>query len=1164
MGFFKQLTLLALTIGLGLNLAGCQPSDSKAKKQPSLTSISVSPASATVMLSSTQALRVIATFSNNSTLDVTSASSFSVTSSSPAGVVLVSSAGVVTAAKAGTATITATYSALGITQTAAATVTVPSATLVSIAVTPTAPTVAPGATQPLTVTGTYNEGSRAVIATGLTFVSSDTSVATVGAAGVVAGVAEGTATITTTESNSGRSTTTLVTVSLSGGGGGCGTTEPTCAPATVIPADNVMIYSDAESIAGFDSCPNWGQATICHGEVTIAGNKSLWYSALNYQGLDWSSNPVNVSSRAKLHIDFWTPDLESVKVSIIGGGKENAVTQVLTTGSWNSVDIDLSEYTVPDLSVIAQIKLESAVPGTLYVDNIYFWGTAGGGGGGGTVIVSFDEIPPPKLTDFGVNGAPPVIANDPAGGANQVLKVFKYASPPPGSEQWAGVTVSTQTVPLDSIPAIPFTATDTKMTVRAYSPAVGVRVRLKVEDASNPGISCETDAITTTGGAWETLTFDFANPGLSPPVGGGPTSPLDPSKTYNKVSIFSDFGIGNGGSAPLPEDRVYYYDDITFLGGGGGGGGGGTAPTDAPATVIPAGSVTIYSDAATIANFDPFPNWGQSPPVTFSEPTIAANKLLQYGWAGPGGLYQGLDWSANPVNVSAKGKLHIDFWSPDITSVKVSIIGGGQENAVTQVLTTGSWNSVDIDLSAYTAPDLSAIIQIKLEPATAGTLYVDNIYFWGTAAGASCGTTEPTCAPTTAIPAGSVTIYSDAATIANFDPFPNWGQSPPVTFSEPTIAANKSLQYGWAGPGGLYQGLDWNANPVDVSTKGTLHIDFWTPDLASVKVSIISAGKENAVTQALTTGSWNSIDIDLSNYPVPDKTAIIQIKLEPATAGTLYVDNIYFWGTAGGGGGGGACTEMGCAGPVAIPVATTNDVFGFIKVGDGIFAQDYIGALEGNGNHGGWTGAATIGAASGGEIGYYNDPLMSSSGQKIDEGGWVAGTIDNAGGVPSFFRYFVFTAPGSTFAASYMGLYANSPTNGTVDVSGYASIKFKLWGPAEMYEKPGFDPVIEITLAGPAVAGCAATGSRGTEISTTFTANQKIGAGSSYKLALAGWTVKGVCGTDTAGTAVAAVLSHLARVAVTVPGSSFNFTNASAPGQYPTGVNLGPVAFTNN
>ena len=214
MGFFKQLTLLALTIGLGLNLAGCQPSDSKAKKQPSLTSISVSPGSATVMLSSTQALRVIATFSNNSSLDVTSASSFS---SSATSVALVSSAGVVTAIRAGGATITATYSALGITRTATSAITVSSATLVSIAVTPTAPTVAVSATQPLTVIGTYNEGSRAVITTGLTFATSDPSIATVDASGVVAGVAEGTATITTTETNSGRSTTTLVTV---GGGGG--------------------------------------------------------------------------------------------------------------------------------------------------------------------------------------------------------------------------------------------------------------------------------------------------------------------------------------------------------------------------------------------------------------------------------------------------------------------------------------------------------------------------------------------------------------------------------------------------------------------------------------------------------------------------------------------------------------------------------------------------------------------------------------------------------------------------------------------------------------------------------------------------------------------------------------------------------------------------------
>ena len=211
-----------------------------------------------------------------------------------------------------------------------------------------------------------------------------------------------------------------------------------------------------------------------------------------------------------------------------------------------------------------------------------------------------------------------------------------------------------------------------------------------------------------------------------------------------------------------------------------------------------------------------------------------------------------------------------------------------------------------------------------------------------------------------------------------------------------------------------------------------------------------------------------------------------------------------------------------------------------------------------------FAGATTTGAASGGSIGFFNDPAMSTSVQKIEEGGWVSGSIDQLG-VPNFFRYFILTGPSATFASSYMGLFANSPSNGTVNVSTYGSIKFKLWGPASMYEQPNFNPTIEMVLAGPKVAGCVATGSGGTEITETFTANLKIGAGSAYKLSLAGWTVKGLCGTDTNATAVAAVLAGLARVAVTVPASSFNFTNADAgfPTHYATGVNLGPIGFTN-
>ena len=289
---------------------------------------------------------------------------------------------------------------------------------------------------------------------------------------------------------------------------------------------------------------------------------------------------------------------------------------------------------------------------------------------------------------------------------------------------------------------------------------------------------------------------------------------------------------------------------------------------------------------------------------------------------------------------------------------------------------------------------------------------------------------------------------------------------------------------------------------------------------------------------------------------------------------SYYFDEIKLVGggaaTGGGGGTGGGVTPNptaapGSAGPVAIPLLTATYLGDFGAVGNAVFAGDYIGSLDSNGNRAGWASATTNGLASNGNIGYFQDAVLEQSSQKLEENGWVAGLTDNAGGVPSFFRYFILKGPSATFANSYMGLYANAPNNGTVDVSSYGSIKFRLWGPAEMYQQGNFNPSLEMKLTGPKVDGCTATGSGATEIKKTFVANQKIGAASTYTLSLAGWTVVGSCGTDTAGTAVASVLSKLAQVVVVVPGTSFNFTNINSDNiSYTTGVNLGPIIFTAN
>ncbi|MEO0322715.1 MAG: Ig-like domain-containing protein [Myxococcota bacterium] len=90
----------------------------------------------------------------------------------------------------------------------------PAPMLESIAVDPATATLAPDATQALTVTGTFDDASTMTLTEGVTFASSDDAVATVDAAGLVTAVAAGEATITATVG--ALSATSTVTVEFAG------------------------------------------------------------------------------------------------------------------------------------------------------------------------------------------------------------------------------------------------------------------------------------------------------------------------------------------------------------------------------------------------------------------------------------------------------------------------------------------------------------------------------------------------------------------------------------------------------------------------------------------------------------------------------------------------------------------------------------------------------------------------------------------------------------------------------------------------------------------------------------------------------------------------------------------------------------------------------------
>ena len=191
---------------------------------PTLTSIAISGGSSlTVGLG--QQFTAIATYSDNTTLDVTKMAVWN--SSNNAAATIVSdlvNGGAMQSVATGSTNITATFG--GVTSNTVA-VTVNSATLVSIAITPNNnPSIIAGNNQTFTATGTYNNSTTANITSSVTWNSSNTGIATISnvadvtkgrATGVSAGSTNITASLSGVNSNTvalGVSAATLVSIAI--------------------------------------------------------------------------------------------------------------------------------------------------------------------------------------------------------------------------------------------------------------------------------------------------------------------------------------------------------------------------------------------------------------------------------------------------------------------------------------------------------------------------------------------------------------------------------------------------------------------------------------------------------------------------------------------------------------------------------------------------------------------------------------------------------------------------------------------------------------------------------------------------------------------------------------------------------------------------------------
>ena len=352
------------------------------------------------------------------------------------------------------------------------------------------------------------------------------------------------------------------------------------------------------------------------------------------------------------------------------------------------------------------------------------------GGGATWKTITFDDSAETyTLTGFG-GAEDATVVTDPTDATNKVAKVVKSGT----AELWAGTTVSTE--PNNAVPPIPFTASNTKMTVRVWSPDAGIQVRLKVEDAADGTRSVETEATTTVANDWETLTFDFANPASG-------TAALNLAYTYSKVSIFFNFGV-TGAAAGA---KTYYFDDVAFMGGNGGG------------TTWKAITFDDSAETYTLTGFG-----GAEDATVVTDPTDATNKVAKVVKSGTAELWAGTTVSTEPANAvppipfsASNTKMTVRVWSPDAgiqVRLKVEDAADGTRSVETEATTTvaNDWETLTFDFAnqasgtaalnlSYTYSKVSIFFNFGVTGAEAGakTYYFDDVAFMAGGSGAAPG-----------------------------------------------------------------------------------------------------------------------------------------------------------------------------------------------------------------------------------------------------------------------------------------------------------------------------------------------------------------------------------------------------------------------------------------
>lgn len=168
-------------------------------------------------------------------------------------------------------------------------------------------------------------------------------------------------------------------------------------------------------------------------------------------------------------------------------------------------------------------------------------------------------------------------------------------------------------------------------------------------------------------------------------------------------------------------DHIYFYNDKDIIPVEG-------APEHMaylpPVQLNPANVISVFSDAYENGLSDGYPE------IADWEQTTVETIVRQ----GNNSIYQLTETNQFPfelgnVNLSGMDSLHIDVYSPDATSLSITL-DGGTKHSIPLTLVPNEWNRINIALSEFTDVPLEEVHYLSLEDGNEKTFFIDNIYFF--------------------------------------------------------------------------------------------------------------------------------------------------------------------------------------------------------------------------------------------------------------------------------------------------------------------------------------------------------------------------------------------------------------------------------------------------